>query len=129
MFMKYIFLIVLLFSVSSHAAKYTFDECVELSNGVNADTPLDLNNGFILDYSTCMDLPDGPRLIYLYRVGNSISKNQIGPQYANNVRSNLCANSQFVQLLSGLKDVQYQYYNNSTGKYLTSFEANINDCN
>ena len=47
---------------------YSFDDCLYLSDEVNAETPMDFNNGFILDYTTCMDFPSGPRLIYLYRV-------------------------------------------------------------
>ncbi|NSW73788.1 hypothetical protein CL660_003185 [bacterium] len=125
--MKYILFLFLLFSTFEVRAMYSFDDCLYLSDEVNAETPMDFNNGFILDYTTCMDFPSGPRLIYLYRVTN-ISKNDLGLAYQNQVKDGLCTNPQTAELLDNLRDVQYQYYDNRSGGLMSSFIVNSGQC-
>ena len=126
--MKNFFIIsfLILFSSSVFANyKYSFEECLQISDGVNAETPMVLSDELVMDFTTCMSFDDGAWLIYMYQT--SWSKNQLGPGYKQRATKNMCENPDTYNLLLGLKDVQYQF-SSFSGEFINNITLKADEC-
>ena len=123
---SYLILILLLYTPTSFAEKWSMDFCKSVSAETNINLPMLVDSVTELRNTFCLPGQDGPTFNYNYVVAESIRS--IPDSQRDIVKRSWCTTPELLDMLNSLSGVGFSYYRDN-GDFVGKFSFSQKNCN